>query len=169
MKPFTELLKRKENILTIEINDEEIDGQIARLILESEKTVRELQTALKLDDISSKDAATLELLQIFEKIADKVGVLISDIKKIRLKELQEKRYVRISDEQYLLDKISQLGAIRESLNSLLEIMRENPSDQDYETGVLDQVFANLNRMIDSMNKIKADDNQLRHLYEQLKG
>ena len=120
MKPFTELLRRKENILTIEIND-------------------------------------------------KVNVLIADIKKIRLKELQDKNYVKVHDEQYLLDKISQLGVMRDCLNALIEIMRENPSDQDYEGGVLDTVFADLNKMIDSMNRIKGDDDQLRRMYEQLKG
>lgn len=160
-------LKKRGKLLTIIINDEEIDRQIAKLIIESEKTVRDLQQALRKKDIPEKDVDVEDLIKLFEKTRDKVRILISDVKSIRLSELQEKNYIKIYDEKYLLDKIGQLEILKNALDSLIEIMNEHPSDQEFEKGILNQVFENLNRIIDSLNKIKADDDQLREMYEKI--
>jgi len=160
-------VKKKGKLLTIIINDAEIDKQIAKLIVDSEKTVRDLQTALKKNDIPTKDDDVEELIKLFEKTRNRVNILINDVKQIRLSELQEKNYIKIYDEKYLMDKIGQLEVLKKALDALIEIMTEHPSDKEFEKGILDQVFENMNLIIDSLNKIKSDDDQLRFIYQKI--
>ncbi|MFH1401108.1 MAG: hypothetical protein ABIH41_06325 [Nanoarchaeota archaeon] len=157
----------KNRFLRIEINDSAIDNDIAHLLIDAEKRIRELQEALAGNDIQTKDQKTEEVLGIFEKMRVDVDQLVKDVGIIRMEELQEKTYVTFHDDQYLLDKIHQLSVIRGAIVDIIEMMHEEPSDQEYEGGVLDELFESINRIIDSLNTMKHDDQRLRDIYAEI--
>lgn len=159
--------KSRGKLLKIEVNDEKIDMAIARHIRRCESLMADLEKALKYDDYPQKDEDLLLLKRQFQEMLEKVNVLLQDVSTIRLKEIQQKNYVRIQDEQYLIDKFEQLQKLRETLSELIEMLQENLSDSELEQGLLAQIYEKINHMIDCFNKLKSDDNHLRALYEQI--
>lgn len=159
------LFKKRGGLLTIEINDQAIDKQIAQLIIRAERTVRDLEASLRKKDFYEKDEDIEKLLALFEEILEDDKKLQEDVEKIRLREQQEAGYVKIPDEQYLLDKTDQLMKMRRALEHLLEILREHPSVTTLKNQILDELFGRMNTLIDAFNNIRSDDYSLKLIYE----
>lgn len=163
------LFKKKpgNRLLSIQINDQKIDNDISKLILDCEKAVRSLQESLRKEDLVAKDILDEELLSRFMKMTQDTDILIHDVYKIRAIELQEKGYIRINDEKYLLDKLKQLTVLKQSLNTLTDLLQERPSGKDLEQELIKDLCNELSHIIGSMDKIKEDDSFLKKQYEQL--
>lgn len=157
---------KKNQLERLEIEAEDIDGHLAKLIIGAEKTVKDLQKALKNDDAEEKDEDTKELQGEFENILQNVGVLMREVETIR--EIKTKRNLMEGpDNEFLNDKISQMQGMNEALSSLISFLEEVPSDAEYEENVLDQIIRLLNELIAKLNKIKADDDALLGMYRKV--
>lgn len=161
------LITKKGRLLTIEINDERIDTHIAHVIKDCEQLISDLELSLKKNDFAQKDEDLNNLAAKLQDILEKITVLKEDVATIRLTELQQKNYVKVHDEQYLLDKLEQLSKMQQSLNDLIEILQEHPSDQELEKELLDQIYERMNTLIDSFNGMKTDDDHLKEIYEKV--
>ena len=154
-----------QRLLSIQINDQKIDNDISKLILQCEQVVGSLQESLKREDFGSKDVLDEELLNKFLKMMQDTDILIQDVYKIRSIELQEKGYIKINDEKYLLDKLKQLTVIKQYLNSITDMLKERPSKKDLEQDLVKDLCETLEKIIDATNKIKEDDGFLKMQYE----
>jgi hypothetical protein len=158
----------KSELEKLEIESEDIDEHLAKLIIAAEKMIKDLQKALKNDDLSEKDEDTKELKAEFEKILHNVDVLRKEVERIRHIKAQ-KNMMQGPDNDFLNDKISQLRLMQDALSSLISIMEEAPSDQEYEDSLFDQIIRYLNELITAVNKIKADDDALLKIYRKTVG
>lgn len=156
----------KNQLERLEIEAEDIDGHLAKMIVAAEKTVKDLQAALKNDDIEEKDDDTEELKGEFEKILQNLDTLKLDIEKIR--EIKtRKNLLKGPDNEFLNDKIAQIRGMQDALSSLISILEEVPSDKEYEERSLDQIVKYLNELISALNNIKADDDTLLGIYRKV--
>ncbi|MBU0756622.1 MAG: hypothetical protein KKF44_01025, partial [Nanoarchaeota archaeon] len=140
---------------------------IAHVIKDCEQLISDLELSLKKNDFAQKDEDLNNLAAKLQDILEKITVLKEDVATIRLTELQQKNYVKVHDEQYLLDKLEQLSKMQQSLNDLIEILQEHPSDQELEKELLDQIYERMNTLIDSFNGMKTDDDHLKEIYEKV--
>ena len=90
------LFKKKpsQRMLQIEINDQKIDNDISRVILEVENHIKLLQDSLKQNDYAGKDILDKKLIDRFMKMMKDTDVLIDDVYKIRAMDLQQKQYIK---------------------------------------------------------------------------
>lgn len=159
------LFRKKNGMLTIIVNDDEINKKIASLILDAENHVRDLEQSLKSKDFMEKDEEIEELITLLEKILEQAHVLKEDVELMMLREPKEKKYVKIGAEQWFKDKQEQLESMKMAIDHLLELLREHPSIKGLKQGILDELFVRINNVIDSFNKIRVDDNRLKALCE----
>ena len=159
--------KKRGDILSIEINDKAIDKHIAKLVIKGEKTIRDLEETLKVKDFMQKDEDISKLLRIFQEILDEISIMQGDVERIRLREQQEKNYVKVPDEQYLLDKKEQLSKMSRAVQSIVDMLKEHPSVDELKSSVLDELFEKMNKLIDELNSIINDDNNLEDIYKRV--
>lgn len=164
---FLNLLTVKSRIYSIEINDEKINQDIGRLILQIEKNLADLRQVLDAGAVVEKESKAKVLNQELMQIRQEVSTVKNDVGMIINMELQRKEYIVVKDEQFIKDKDYQLKTVIEHLDNLIEIFRETPTNQEYKGGLLDSINNGMKLIEAAIAKIKEDDKQLEKIYKSL--
>ena len=84
------------------------------------------------------------------------------------REVAKKEFVVINDDEFINDKLDQLGNIKKHVTSLLGILEENPSGRDLQQGIIDTMMSEVNSIHESIGRIMRDDDALKQIYDALK-
>lgn len=161
------MFKKKNKILSIQINDEKINQDVVSLIQQVMKTVDDLKKTLADETQGDKDKELDRLEKIFLEIHKDVEILIEDVTRIRSIELQRKEYITLNDNQFLKDKLKQLYNTRQDVEKLVDMFEVHPTAKEIKRDLLDTMIIELNKIVDSMNQIIADDKSLENIYKKI--
>ncbi len=161
------LLLNKAQIYRIELSDEKINKEICTSIKTTHEHIDEFKEILGNKHVTNKEEESLRIYKMLLRILRKVNTLISDISKIEKIEETKSHFIKIHDEQYRDDKLEQLSKIKYVLDSLILIIEQNPSINDYKTEVLDQMTKDVLELEELMNKVLKDDLELDRVYRAL--
>lgn len=155
-------------IHVIEINDEKIDNEIVSFICELEKELNKFKSFLQSSpDSTRKDEELMKIREMLTMIHQKVNQLKVDVEKIFNLELVQKQYIIIKDEQYLKDKQYQISELLKHLESVLSALDAKPNMSDLRNDLIHGIIQDINRSVDCLNKIIADDQKLELIYRGL--
>ena len=157
MKLFT----KNPKILTIEINDKKINEDLCHLLIKLERNIQEIQKLFESADSSTKIG---ELQTMILQLKEDVMGLHKDVNAIEAIELQEKEYLVIKDNTFLKDKLSQLEIMEEQVGKIEGILSEHPSFSALKSGLIQEIVDKVNKVIDALNRIRADDAALEKIY-----
>lgn len=161
------LLSGKPLIYTIEINDEKINNDVGKLLYDGEKHITELINALREEDVATKTADHKALSTIFLNLHKRIRKLKKDLDKIIDLELQQKEYIIIKDQNFIEDKKRQLSIMQQALEKLISILKDNPTINDYNQGLISVMMQELNSFIEATDHLRNDDKTLAKIYESL--
>lgn len=160
-------LLRKPKIFAIEINDELINRDIGTLFYQTINTINDLIKTLQDKDLPGKEENAKSLMNIFMNLKVKTSKLQQDLQRIINIELDKNNYVTIRDDKFIADKLMQLQVMQEHLDTLLEILRENPTDEDFRKGLLNTMLQHLQSFFNAVDIMRRDDKELSKIYRAL--
>ena len=164
---FSTRSKPNDRIYNTEINDEEINLNISKIILKLHDEIKVFEMHLETATIDQKENYLQELYGEIITIQQSVKEISHDVEKIIALEIECKDFFIIKDDSFLLDKRSQLSQVAESINEFLNIVQQRPSLEALRSELLEKLIASLNNISRSINSIIKDDNNLRVIYKKL--
>jgi hypothetical protein len=159
---------KDKNIFNVELNDEKINKEIGKIVIDIEKNLASLKKTLSLaPDMLDKEKIE-SLYKEFIAIKERVDFLLKNVTDIVDREVAKKEFVVINDDEFINDKLEQLGNIKKHITSLLGILEENPSGRDLQQGIIDTMMSEVNSIHESIGRIMRDDDALKQIYDALK-
>jgi hypothetical protein len=159
------LFTKKSKVYSIQINDEKINKEICNLIMHLKQNISEFMNLLEGRFLGDKDEKVDEILKIFSRLAEDIKTLMLDVQQIQNIELQKKEFIRIQDEQFVIDKVNQLTKIKEIIQQLMDMLHQRPTDKEFKEELLKVMIQDVNDIIEAINKILIDDDELSKVYK----
>lgn len=161
------LFSKKSRVYSIQINDDKINKEICLLLSKLKKNITDFMNILQKNYVGNKEEKIGEIMNLFGKMSEDIKKLINDVQGIQNIELQRKDFIKINDEQFLKDKLSQLNKIKEVLDTLIDMLEQNPTDKEFKEDLLRTMIQDVNEIIEGINKILEDDKGLDSIYQGL--
>jgi len=158
---------KKPRIYYIEINDEEINKQLSHTIIQIQKEISSFKEIISSSSIEAKESALQQMQELLLTAKSEIAMVSDDVDKIINIELANSNYFAIKDESFLKDKKDQISIIYEEIASFLNIVQQRPSAEELREELLSQLVNKLDVMSISMDKLIADDFNLKAIYKNL--
>ncbi len=157
----------KPRLYLIEINDKKINDEICKLLIEIQKRIGDFAKVLHNRDVPGKKTDGEELIDTFLKLKEDISKLSLDLDKIINIELEKKNYIVVRDRQFVNDKKNQLEVMQKHIDSIVQILRENPSIKDYNKEILHLIMFHLHQFSGELSRMLNDDKSLSIIYKAL--
>ena len=164
---FSKLFKKRPRIYYIEINDDEINKELSRIIGQVQKQIKDFKITLGKTTLDSKESSLERMYQLLITARHKLKDIEIDVDKIINIELQNSNYFSIKDQSFLKDKKDQISIIAEKIDEFINIIQQRPSAEEFKQELLDQLTHKLNQITVSMDTMIADDCNLKAIYKQI--
>ncbi len=159
--------KSKAKLYYIEIDDDRIDKELADVIVQIQKKTVDFKSHLKDADFLLKDSWLSEVRLLLMGFMKKLNKLRDDLQRVIGVEMENKDYLIIKDDAFLVDKKQQLEIMFNELTSFIDILDQRPSTSDLETDLLEKIISQINSLNDAIQKIILDDIKLQFIYKKL--
>lgn len=161
------LFKKRSRLYAIELDDEKINKEIFSIITKVERHLSDLSGVITEKDVDLKNATLYELENNFLSMKSKIDSLRSDIERILSIEIENKEYLTIHDDGYLEDKRERLKRMSEALEDLVDLIMTRPALNDLRSGLMNEIYARTNFLVENLNNVIEDDKNLLLAYEKL--
>lgn len=158
----------KQNIYSIQVNDEEINRSLIKIIKQIQQEILLLKNHLSAESTIEKDEELQELFEKMLQIKASVKELSLHVEKIIEIEMSYKDFFIIKDDTFLGDKRQQLGQMMNAINAFIEIVQQKPSINELREELFDKLVYSINALSSSINQILKDDENLRVIYKRIK-
>lgn len=159
--------KPKTKLYHIEIDDDKIDEQLTKIIIDIENKTKEFKSHINENTLSIKEDWINEMHKLILTIQSDTTTLHEDLNKIINIELENKDFLIIKDDEYLQDKKRQLQIIRDEVDQFIMVIDQRPSAQALQSELLENITSQIQIMNASIQKLVTDDHKLRHIYKKL--
>jgi len=157
----------KKTIYNIETDDELLAEDMGKLIIDINKSLKELKEAISLSGDFLDSEKFHSLYESFISLKDRADRIARDVNEIVDREIREKKYVIVHDDDFISDKIKHLNSIKKNIGFLLQIFEQSPSDSDLKQGVIDQMVEKSEAIHNDIGRILRVDGILKRIYEKL--
>lgn len=164
---FSKWFVKKPRIYYIEINDAEINKELSRVIGQVQNQIKYFNTHLESFSIDTKEDSLDKMHNLLIIAKNKLKDIEIDVDKIINIELQNNNYFSIKDESFLKDKKQQIVNIAERIDEFFNIINQRPSSSDFRKELIDELTHKLNQISLSMDKMIADDYNLKVIYKKI--
>ncbi len=161
------MFKQLPKLYMIEEKDEIIEGKLSKIIKEFNSVLEKFRQSIYESKINEKEFEINYLKKIIYSVKTKIKVLERDIKEILNIENLEKEFITIKDYIFIKDKIDQLNKIKENLNMIEGILKEDPPADEFRNELLEAMENDINIISDSMEQIMHDDGNLEKIYSKI--
>jgi len=159
--------RARQTLYQIEINDDEINKNISKLVLKLQDKIKTFKSHLETENIEQKEEDFQTMYEFILNIKTMFKELEDDVEKIIALEMEYKTYFIIKDDAFLLDKREQIKMILNNIDAFLTIVQQRPSFRDLRQELFDKMVGAINTMSIGVSKIVRDDENLRTIYKKL--
>jgi len=159
--------KTKTNLYYIEIDDDKIDTQILKIIIQIQKKTAEFKSHINENTLTIKEEWLSQIYELMIKVNQDTKELQKDVDKIINIELKNKDFLIIKDDNFLTDKKNQLSIMNKEIEDFIIIVEQRPSKQALQSELLEKLIKQINSMNKNIKEIIDDDNRLQEIYKKL--
>ena len=139
------------------------------LLLKVEDDLKSLKEAIINKNVIEKNARVSELENKFILLQGKADSIMDTLRLITRCENSLDEVIAINDTEQLTDKIDRVESIRKISHYLQGVLAQNPSIEELNREVLNELYEKVNQLIAHVNAITTDDEYLTKRYERLRG
>ena len=158
--------KQRPAIYLSEEDAIKLNKDVFELLLGCENDLAELKKTISTNQTAMKEATIAELENKFLNMRTKIDAIRTDMKTIIDLETQNKDFIQLNDDIFIMDKMGRLDTISSVLDELLELTHERPAANELK-GLVDFIYGKINILIDAVNNIINDDKHLEGTYSKL--
>ena len=159
--------RQKSKIYALEIKDEKINEDIARIIKKLKESVNDVQKAVQNKNLYAKQEFIQEMQELSKKLLEKSKKVLEDVQTIKNIEQKVQEYVEINDSTFLNNKEEQLKQLNTHIQHFIDLLVSNPSIRTLEEEALETLNQELGELSNAIQKILDDDQNLKRIYEKL--
>lgn len=159
--------RQKSKIYALEIKDEKINEDIARIIKKLKESVNDVQKAVQNKNLYAKQEFIQEMQDLSKKLLEKSKKVLEDVQTIKNIEQKVQEYVEINDSTFLNNKEEQLKQLNTHIQHFIDLLVSNPSIRTLEEEALETLNQELEELSNAIQKILDDDQNLKRIYEKL--
>jgi hypothetical protein len=159
--------KPKNKLYYIEIDDDKIDIKLSKIISQTQKKINEFKSHINENTLTIKEEWLSEIHKLMLEIRTDVKQLQIDVDRIINIELENKDFLIIKDDDYLVDKKTQLEKVYLEIEEFIIIVDQKPSAQALQSELLEQLIKQIININLCIQQIINDDHQLQNIYEKL--